>query len=192
MPNAAPRFLLNHPWITLIAEFAMLAGLAWKGKEQAPRTWLEDGRDANGRAYALGQQDLVVLRAEGTHHQAKDVQQAAGEEQLSRAVFVIYDAHGRALCCVSCFAALRVEKGATACSYHGAHEEYLQRGNPCNGAGRVRRQQRVLVVFLEGTNTYFELKSLHDDESQRSPTYCLSSQNCRMRHTTLPERPTRR
>jgi hypothetical protein len=136
----------------------MLAGLAWKGKEQAPRTWLEDGRDANGRAYALGQQDLVVLRAEGTHHQAKDVQQAAGEEQLSRAVFVIYDAHGRALCCVSCFAALRVEKGATACSYHGAHEEYLQRGNPCNGAGRVRRQQRVLVVFLEGTNTYFELK----------------------------------
>ena len=50
---------------------------------------VEDAAGAQRRADALGQQDLVVLRAQRGHHDAEDVQEGAHQQDVARAVAVV-------------------------------------------------------------------------------------------------------
>ena len=52
-------------------------------------TWLKNGRDTNGRAYTLCQKNLIVLFADGCHHDSKEVHQTSTENEPSRPVLII-------------------------------------------------------------------------------------------------------
>lgn len=94
---------------------------------------LEQGRDADRRAHALGQQDLVVFRSQAAHHDAKDVQKGASEQQPPRPIVAVIVSHDRP---------------------HSHYKKDLQRRDPRHGAGRVLTQQLVFVVRLEDADVY--------------------------------------
>jgi hypothetical protein len=52
-------------------------------------TWLKDGRHADGRAHALSKQNLVIFGSERSHHETKDVEKGANQDELTRTVLVI-------------------------------------------------------------------------------------------------------
>jgi hypothetical protein len=52
------------------------------------RTRVEQEAASNGAAYALRQEDLVVLLGNRRHHQPENVQEGAEENRQSRAVIV--------------------------------------------------------------------------------------------------------
>lgn len=54
---------------------------------------LEDGSGANGGDNGLGEEDLVVLGAEGDHHEAKDIDDGANAQDPFRAKVVIESAN---------------------------------------------------------------------------------------------------
>lgn len=95
-------------------------------------TWLEDEGDANGRANALRQQNLIVPSAKGRHHQPEDVEEAAEEDEVTGAKVVMEGA----------------DDGP-----HGVHEEDLQRRDPGDCARGVVAENVVLVVLLESPDT---------------------------------------
>lgn len=67
---------------------------------------------------------MVVLRPEGTHHEPKDVEETAGEEELSRTISIVEHAYRGALHFVSVFSVLDDGAGVTGTD-QGVHEEDL-------------------------------------------------------------------
>jgi hypothetical protein len=52
-------------------------------------TRLDNGRDSNGRADSLRQKDLIVLGADGGHHDAKDVEEGSHKDELARTISIV-------------------------------------------------------------------------------------------------------
>ena len=64
---------------------------------QGPHTGLKDCRDTYRGAQSLRKKYLIVFGAKAGHHDAKDVQEAANEEQPPWTIVIEYNADERAL-----------------------------------------------------------------------------------------------
>lgn len=52
-------------------------------------TGLKNGRDTEGGADSLRQENLIVLGADGGHHDAKDVEDGSHKDEIARTVSVV-------------------------------------------------------------------------------------------------------
>ena len=64
---------------------------------QRTHTRLEYCRDTYRGAHSLRKKYLIVFSAKASHHDAKDVQKAANQEQPPRTIVIVHDAEERAL-----------------------------------------------------------------------------------------------
>jgi hypothetical protein len=85
-PNASALFFSNH-WRTELIATSVLVLHFLSMKDDF--TWLEQSWGADGAQNALGEEDLVVLRRKRCHHQAKDVQYRASEDQVPRTITIM-------------------------------------------------------------------------------------------------------
>ena len=80
-----------------MAETVNLLLLNNEHRNSRTHTRLEDCRDAYRGAQSLCKKYLIVFGAEAGHHDAKDVQEAANQEQPPRTKVIVHDADKRAL-----------------------------------------------------------------------------------------------
>lgn len=52
-------------------------------------TRLDNGRDAKCGADSLSQKDLIVLGADGGHHDAKDMEEGSHKDEMARTIIVV-------------------------------------------------------------------------------------------------------
>ena len=89
---------------------------------------VEDAIETKWGAYSLSQNELPVLGAQRSHHDAKYVEEGAESQKILRASVIVDKSYDRP----------RKE-----------HHEYLQRGYPGYCTGRIVAELVRLIVLLE-------------------------------------------
>lgn len=109
----------------------MITEWTLQGERKYQRTRRVQEAQADGTAEALGQEELVVLGRQRCHHEPKDMQECADEDERRRAILVKQEADGRPQ-----------EK----------EPKDLERRDPCNDAAFVVFERAEFVITLKNAD----------------------------------------